>query len=465
MATTPSRSSAAGRPAATDPGAARHEGVSARPPRRRAVRGVAIACGAVVLAAAVLVVARTTWLPPRTIVMATGPEGGVYRIVGERYRALLGRYGLDVRLRPTAGDVENLALLRDRASGVSAALLQAGTTSEQASPQLASLGTVFAQQVWLFVRGPRAELRPGMRLAAGADGSGTRAVVLKLLKLAGLPPETLQLVALDPARGADAVARGDVDAVALVSSWDSPLVRRLVAAPDVQLVSFRRADAWAALEPSLEKVVLPAGVGDLVRNRPPEDVLLLSLKTSLVVRRDLHPAVQYLLLEAASDVHGAPGLFRRPGQYPAAESTDLPLSDDARRYYRSGKPWLQRYLPYWAAVPAERALLVLVPLFGLVLPLARMVPQIYQGIRRRRILRLYGELKMVETELEGRATADTHDLVERLDRLEQEADHLRLPLVWSQMLYTLKEHVRLVRARIADGDALRPQARSDPTPR
>jgi TRAP-type uncharacterized transport system substrate-binding protein len=440
--------------------------VSARPPRRSARRGVLIACGAVVLAAGTLLAARTTWLPPRAIVMATGPEGGAYRIVGERYRALLGRYGLDVRLRQTSGDLENLALLRDRTSGVSVALLQAGTTTEQASPQLASLGTVFAQQIWLFVRGPRAELRPGMRLAAGAEESGTRAVVLKLLKLAGLPPETMQLVALDPARGAEALARGTVDAVALVSSWDSPLVRRLVAAPDVQLVSFRRADAWSALEPSFEKVVLPAGVGDLVRNRPPEDVTLLSLKTSLVVRRDLHPAVQYLLLEAASDVHGAPGLFRKPGQYPAAESTDLPLSDDARRFYRSGAPWLQRYLPYWAAVLAERALLILVPLFGLALPLARMVPQIFQGLRRRRILRLYGELKMVETELEGRAAGDANDLVERLDRLEQEADHLRLPLAWSQMLYTLKQHVRLVRARIADGDELRAQARAEgPSPR
>jgi TRAP-type uncharacterized transport system substrate-binding protein len=396
--------------------------------------------------------------------MATGPEGGAYRIVGERYRALLGHYGLDVRLRQTSGDVENLALLRDRTSGVSVALLQAGTTTEQASPQLASLGTVFAQQIWLFVRGPRAEWRPGMRLAAGADGSGTRAVVLKLLKLAGLPPEKMQLVALGPQQGAEALARGDVDGVVVVSSWDSPVVRRLVAAPDTQLVSFRRADAWSALEPSFEKVVLPAGVGDLVRNRPPEDVTLLSLKTSLVVRRDLHPAVQSLLLEAASDVHGAPGLFRRPGQYPAAESTDLPLSDDARRFYRSGAPWLQRYLPYWAAVLVERALLILVPLFGLVLPLARMVPQIFQGLRRRRILRLYGELKMVETELEGRAAGDANDLVERLDRLEQEADHLRMPLAWSQMLYTLKQHVRLVRARIADGEAPRPQARSDPTP-
>ena len=419
--------------------------------RGRAWRVLAAIASALVLVAALWFAVRSRGLPPRTIVMATGPDGGAYRLVGERYRAYLARHGLEVQLRATGGDLENLALLRDPSSGVSVAVLQAGTTTEDASPELASLGTLFSQQVWIFERGDQPALRRGMRIAAGPEASGTRAMLLKLLKLADVPPESVRLVALDPVQGADALVRGEIDALALVSSWESPVVRRLVAAPEVGVVSFRRADAWIALDPTFEKAVLPEGVGDLVRNRPPHDVTLISTKASLVVRRDLQAAVQYLLLEAAFDVHGRPGMFRRAGQFPAAEGIDLPLSDDARRFYRSGRPWLQRYLPYWIAVMAERALFVVVPLFGILLPLVRTVPALYSGLVRRRILRLYGELKMVETELETRPADRIDELVVRLDGLEREADHLRLPLTYSQALYTLKQHVRLVRARIVDG--------------
>jgi len=407
----------------------------------------------------VLVLASSAWmlgrhhgLPPRRIVMATGPEGGGYAVIGTRYREILARQGLDVELRPTAGDLENLALLRDPRSGVSVALLQAGTTTEQDSPQLASLGTLFYQQVWIFQRGgPGAALKPGLRIAVGPEGSGTRALALKLLALAGVAPDSLNLVPLGPARGADELMAGTIDAVAIVAPWDAPAVRRLIAEPDVDLVGFRRADAFVALNPYLEKTVLPAGVGNMARNRPPQDVPLIETKTSLVVRRDLHDAVQYLLLEAASEIHGGPGIFHKAGRFPAAEAIDLALSENARQYYRSGRPFLHRYLPYWAAVIVERILLVLVPIVGILIPLARTVPGIYGAIVRQRIVRLYGELKMLEMELEARpATAPTDDLVRRLDELDQRAGHIRVPLFYSQVLYTLKQHVRLVRGRMVE---------------
>ncbi|HSD18718.1 MAG TPA: TAXI family TRAP transporter solute-binding subunit [Anaeromyxobacter sp.] len=424
------------------------------PPTIRRRRYLAAALVSIlVLGAAAWTLGRRHGLPPRRIVMATGPEGGGYALIGARYREILARQGLDVQLRPTAGDLENLALLRDPRSGVSVALLQAGTTTEQDSPQLASLGTLFYQQVWIFQRGGRgAALKPGLRIAVGPEGSGTRALALKLLALAGVAPDSLNLVPLGPARGADELMAGTIDAVAIVAPWDAPAVRRLVAEPDVDLLGFRRADAFVALNPYLEKTVLPAGVGNMARNRPPQDVPLIETKTSLVVRRDLHDAVQYLLLEAASETHGGPGIFHKAGRFPAAEAIDLALSENARQYYRSGRPFLHRYLPYWAAVIVERILLVLVPIVGLVIPLARTLPQIYGGVMRRRIVRFYGELKMLETELEARpANAPTDDLVRRLDELELRASHLHVPLFYSQVLYTLKQHVRLVRGRMVEG--------------
>jgi len=49
-------------------------------------------------------------------------------------------------------------------------------------------------------------------------------------------------------------------------------------------------------------------------------VILFAPKVSLVVHKDLHPAIQYLLLDAAVRIHSRPGIFQHANQFPAAES-------------------------------------------------------------------------------------------------------------------------------------------------
>ena len=396
--------------------------------------------------------AVTRWQPwaPRVVVMATGPERSAYASYGERYRAILARSGVDLRLRTTAGALENLALLRDPASGVSAGFAQAGTAAEEDAKALASLGTVFYEPLWLFHRGLErdrgyAALR-GKRLSIGPEGSGTRRLALWALSLGGVDSRSPGLLALAPADAAEKVVRGEIDAALIVSSWESPVVRRLLAAPGVELASFHRADAYVALNPYLSKLVLPAGVGDMGRNIPPTDVVLVAPKASLVVRRDLHPGVQYLLLEAAGEVHSPPGLFHRAGEFPAAEAIDLPLSADARQIYKSGRPFLQRYLPFGLAVFAGRLLVVVVPLVGLVYPVVKSLPAAYAWMMRRRVFRLYGELKLVELELEDRAGAtSTEALVARLDDLDERASRLHVSRGQSANVYQLRQHIRLIR--------------------
>lgn len=415
----------------------------------------------VVVASAVLVVAALVgigWavfgesgLPPRVITLATGPEGGTYAAYGARYREILAHQGLEVQLRPTRGDVDNLALLRDPRSGVSAAFLQAGMSSAQESPDLVSLGALFDQPIWLFRRieggdGPFG----GRRVSIGTEGSGTRAIMTKVLRLLGVDAQAYDLLALPPARAADELQAGRIDGMALVAGWDSPVVQRLARDPSLEPISAVRADAFVALDPLLEKLFLPMGVADLARNLPRHDVTLLANRASLIVRGDLHSAVQYLLLGAASQIHGGPGIFQKAGQFPAAEALDLPLAEYATRYYKQGQPFFQRLLPFWLAVLVERLVIVLVPVLGVLVPVLRGAPALYLGILQRRIVRLYGELRMIETELDDRAPgADTSDLEERASDLERRADHVQVPLYLARQLYTLKQHIELVLSRLA----------------
>jgi hypothetical protein len=197
-------------------------------------------------------------------------------------------------------------------------------------------------------------------------------------------------------------------------------------------------------------------VGDLAKDRPPAAVTLFAPKASLVVRSDMHSAIQYLLLTAATQIHSPPGIFQRAGQFPAAEAIEFPLSNDALQFYKSGRPFLQNYMPFWMASLTGRLLILLIPIVGVLYPLMRLLPALYDWFMRRKITRLYGELRFLEHDMEARGrmakNGDTKidDMPERLDLLEKQANRLRVPTAYASMLYMLRNHIALVRQRLQE---------------
>ena len=374
---------------------------------RQFVRGhwavLVIAAVVATVTSAVLFVLQT--MPPRSIAMATGPEGGAYDAIGKRYQAILARAGVQLRVVPTSGALQNLALLRDPHSGVSVALLQGGITSEADASEIVSLGTVFYEPLWLF---HRSELRTqgleglrGRKISIGAEGGASRALSLELLKRSGIDGNSMELLGYSPEDAKDKLLAGEIDAALMVISWESPVVRQLLADERVELESFPDTDAYAALYPFLNKAVVPEGVGDLARHRPSSNITLLAPKAGLVVRSDTHSAIQYLLLNTARHVHSVASIFRRAGEFPAAEALDVPLSDEAAQFYKAGRPFLQNYLPFWMASLVARLLVLLIPIVGVIYPLLRFVPTIYGWSMRRKISRFHEELRFLEDELEA----------------------------------------------------------------
>ena len=404
---------------------------------------------AILLAAGAYIVAT---LPPRSIVMATGPEGGANYELGARYRQILAKSGVDLKLAPTSGSLENLRLLRDPKSGVSVALLQDGAAEGAKTSGVESLGTVGYEPLWLFRRsgiGGTLGALAGKRVSIGPEGSGARAFALNVLKRTKTEGTIGELKGFPPQVAAEKLIAGDIDAAFMVTGWDSPAVQTLINAKGVELTSFERADAMVALYPFLSKVTLPRGIFDLANDRPPDDIQLLASKSILAVRADLHSALQYLLLTAATEIHSQSGVFQKAEQFPVAESVDLPLSADAERFHRSGRPFLQEQLPFWFAVLFGKALVVLVPLAAVAFPLFRFLPLLYDWMMRSKIDNLYGEMRSVETAMEDEAhDLDAPAMMARIDELEQRAMHLRLPTSYDSSLYTVRMHIGLLRSHL-----------------
>lgn len=390
--------------------------------------------------------------PPDRVVMATGSVDGAYHGFARRYARYLAGEGIELVLRPTAGSVENLSLLR--AGEVSLAMIQGGVEGEPGEGQaLASLGSLYYEPLWLFHRADIAptQLRElaGMRLAVGARGSGTRVLAEALLRENGLA-EAGGWSPLAGGAALDALLAGELDAVFLVISAQSELIARSLQDPRITPFDFRRADAYARRYRYLNSLVLPQGVVDLARDIPPAPVRLLAPAANLIGHPDLHPAIIDLILQAADEVHREGGWFEGQDEFPNPGLLAFPLSKEADRFYKHGPPFLQRYLPFWAASLLDRLKVMLLPLLVLLLPLLKVMPPIYTWRMRARVYRWYDELEQAECGLaEGRCGADW--VLAELERIESEVQRVKVPLSFTDQLYHLRQHIDLVRRQVSGG--------------
>lgn len=390
--------------------------------------------------------------PPRRIVMSTGAVDGGYHMYALRFKEILARDGVDLDLRISAGSQENVGRLMDEKSGVEVGFFQGGSAFAANAPDLQSLGGIYYEPLWVFYRGAEARDFGGLkgrRLAIGPEESGTRALALQLLAVNAtvMPPTVLS--AETGQEAADLLMQGKLDGVFLVAPAESPLVEKLASAPGIRLLSLERAEAYTRRFPYLTKLTLPRGVFDFINDVPARDVTLVSPTATLLARDRLHPALAFLLMRAATEIHGSAGLLSGMGEFPAPRNSEFPLGGEAQRYYKSGPPFLQRYLPYWVAVLVDRLWIILLPSLALLVPVTRVIPQIYRWRVRSRIYRWYARLKEVELELDEDPPKDKlEDMLERLDGIERSVNRINTPLAYTDNLYLFKQNVDLVRARV-----------------
>ena len=392
--------------------------------------------------------------PPDTLTLSSGADGGAYQRFAALYADVLSRYDVKLVEQPSGGSIDNINRLRDTEQELDAAFFQAGTAEPLEDDELLSLGAFYYEPLWVFYRAglghlDRVQQFKGRRIAVGGPGSGSRHLALEMLEASGVDAGAAKLVESSGMDLVDKFNKGEIDAAFIVGPTQSAAVWMLLFTNGVKLMSLTHADAYTRRFPYLNKIILPRGAIDVGRDVPPADVTMVASTATLLVREGTHPALVDLLMQAATEVHGGPGVFQKPGEFPRPSAVDFPLSKEAGRYYKSGKPLLQRYLPFWAATLVDRLVVMAIPLFALLLPILRYAPTLYGWRVRSRIYRRYGELKFLEAEVErepGRQTRE--EWLARLDAIETDVHHLPTPLAFSDMLYTLRSHIELVREKV-----------------
>lgn len=386
--------------------------------------------------------------PPKTIRFGAGAPGGAYHAYAERYQRLLEEQGVTVELVDTAGSIDNLRLLED--GFIDVALVQGGLTGVSEQKALRSLGGMFEEPFWVFVRDGTVASDFGnlktARLSIGPEGSGTRALASTLQSAYGEGWTNGARLALSTRESEASLRGGEIDAAAFAASPDAPYIQAFLQTEGLRLLPFDRAEAIARRTDGLSSVVLLQGVANIGANIPERDVPLVAAVSQLVVRGDVHPAIEAILLDAALAIHTERSLFSQAGRFPNAESTELPVSKQTTRFYRDGPSFLRRYFPFSVANFLDRAWVLAIPLLTLAFPLVRAAPPIYRWRVRRRIYVWYRDLRALEEE--GRATPagePRKSVISRLERLQADIGNLDVPLSYTDDLYRLRSHVEFVK--------------------
>jgi TRAP transporter TAXI family solute receptor len=413
--------------------------------------------GAILLLAA-LGWALATVLKPAmqgTIVITTGADKGIYRGFADRYAPLLKRDGITLDIRSSSGSIENYQRLTNPDSEYEVGFIQSGTTSPRETDRLQTIAAVSYEPIWVFYRGDAtvdrlAQLR-GKRIAVGVPGSGLLNVALVLLADSGITGDSTTLLQMDAVKAYQGLENGQLDAAFFIGRPDASMQQTLLN-NDLKLMSFAQADALVQKFPSLSKIIFPRASTSIVSDLPQADVTLLAATALLVSKDTLYPALAYLLLEAAKTVHGGEDYFTPLGAFPNLNTEEFPISEESTRYFKSGRPFLQRYLPFWLASFIERRLLILLPFMALLLGLLQALPRMVEARIKNRLVVWYREIKSLEDEI-WRNKQPTLDQIAQwraeIENIDAHASQIRIPQRYFQDVYALKQAIRVVRDRIS----------------
>jgi TRAP-type uncharacterized transport system substrate-binding protein len=421
----------------------------------------AAALSAIIFVSVVIIVAGFWFFrsaPPDTLIITSGDDGSRFQRDAEKYAKILVRNGVKLKILPSEGSLENLERLENSSFHVDIGFVQAGVAKGKNNDKLVSLGSISYEPLFIFYRSNKPinilSQFSGKRLAIGEDGTGTQVLALELLAMNGIKPGgTTKLLEIDDDESQKALLEGKADAAFMMSdSASSKIMHDLLRKPGIKLFDFTQADAYTRRIGYLNKLVFPKGSIDFGKNIPDHDVSLIGPTVELIARSDLHPALSDLLLEAATEVHSRASMFQHRGEFPVSLEHEYRISSDASRFYKSGKSFLYRYLPFWMASMVNRILVVFLPMVLVLIPGLKSIPAIFRWRVKLRIYRWYRLLLVVEQDMIAHLTPEKRTkLLERLDRIEEEVNKMKVPASFADQFYVLRGHISFVRERLTSG--------------
>ncbi len=414
---------------------------------------------------AALIASLVAAYPDRDIVIAAGPEGSYFELTAKQYAVALKRAGVNVKIINTAGARENIERINDPKQDIDFAFTHGGVTNAKESPNLISVSSINYDPLWIFYRNKIGVLTKlnqlqGLRIAIGKKGSGMNGLSLRMLGAAGITKANSQIIEMNISDADEALIAGTIDVALIMDPPDTARVQDFFKSPGVVVMDMsEQAEGIQRNLPYLHVLNLPAGTINLQKQIPAQDVKVLATTMTMVAREATHPALVYLLMSEMDKIHEPPSLMHKENTFPSDQDVDLPLSVQSERYFKDGKPFLQRYLPFWLASTVERLIAILIPMAAILIPVFQLIPKAIQWLNKSKLTRCYQ--KLIELEQRVKLPPNTKEeyatLKTEFDKLLRLVDHYtdnrKISLQYSEQVYVLKEHIASVQAKLGSATA------------
>ena len=386
--------------------------------------------------------------PKKEIVIATGSKTGNYYQTALKYKELLKKDKVDVKIINTNGSVENLELVKSGKADI--AFMQNGIVDKDIYEDVQSFANVYYEPLWVFYKNENYTMDYiiqliSKKISIGSNGSGTKDLASKILEVNGITSENSTLYNYSSSKAKDELIKGNIDAMFVVSSHNSKVVKELLENPSINVLSFKRAKAYSRKYPFLEALTLYEGTLNLYKNLPDENIKLLSTTATLIGNKNLNDELIRVFLKKVKEVHNKKDLFSTPNQFPNIHNMKLELNEEAKRYLINGDTWLEKIFPFWIASNIDRLKILIIPLLTLLIPLSKGVFPIYRWSIRSKIYKWYRQIQELDLKLETIKSDELADFIKELEELRHEIKvDTKVPLSFMSEYYDLIMHLELI---------------------
>ena len=389
--------------------------------------------------------------PPKHLIMATGYTGSSVNKIGQDYAKFLADKGIHLELVNTSDSGENLRRILDPQDPTQVTFMPTIMVKPDQVKGILSLGEVGTFPVFIFTRGFTANTVNdfiGKRIYVGLEESANYAIALKLLDIMGISNQvTLVSDPLDQI--IETIEADKVDVVIVVDELHSKPMLYLADNPDWQLDKTGTSDAISRLLPEFKKSTMPKNGLSFLLNKPSEPLDLLTSNVELVIKDNLHPAIQMLLLQATKEINSQRSFFQVTGTTSSTPDGPIPPSPEAKLFYEKGTPFLMNYLPFWLAEMLYRLFYLLLPFIIFVYPVFKLLPDLRLKPTKKRFTKIYAELRQIEEEfLVANSLLNLEDCIHKITLLEDDVKAMHVPPKLSSDYFSLRSTIDFFRSTL-----------------
>ena len=322
-------------------------------------------------------------IPPKVVGIAVGREGTSDGQYGEKLVAFFAENGVKLNITYTEGGKQPISVMNQEKSIQSALVLGGLYKKREIDDKVFSLGSTQYEPLWLFYRGdtitddePILHFATTTGIAIGLPGSGSNALVQAIIN-SGQPrtPTEYKLFEWPYLKAVDALISGEIKALTTVDGVDSKVIQRLLADPNIRIAHFPLAPAYDKRFPQLDLVSVPRGSFTTSPIFPSVDIQMVATSLTLIVEKDLHPALQLLFLMAIDSLADARDqFFYKPDDFPSLKDSNISLSPIAKQYFTKGPPDALNHVGFILASLVDRIWFFILSALAIFYPLYRLLP-------------------------------------------------------------------------------------------